>query len=356
MASALRAALNRAVPAFAWAGSSLPRFVYTKAASDTTRRFAPLARPGGGGHGRAASSGGGEATQAPPEDSHLLQCILSGILAPYWNNTPTAEAVVGLLEEQYPESSLGLDHLAFRTFGVEGLGIASVASLFQDFGYQQRDELTFPKKKLRALWFSPPDPQLPRVFVSEVKVEELTPAAQAVIQSYVGGSAAPALLGKYGMLSSLVGVPPWVTPTLQDYRLLAEESEYAAWVLVNGYALNHATVAVHRLEGHTGGLETLNGLLQQQEFLMNQEGGLVKASPDGLLLQSSTMADTISFCFAGGESELVPASYVEFAERLVLPQFADLKAEDVQECHRRDGFEAANADKIFESTSLPAPQ
>jgi hypothetical protein len=34
--------------------------------------------------------------------------------------------------------------------------------------------------------------------------------------------------------------------------------------------------AVHRLEGHTGGLETLNGLLQQQEFLMNQEGGLVK--------------------------------------------------------------------------------
>jgi hypothetical protein len=37
------------------------------------------------------------------------------------------------------------------------------------------------------------------------------------------------------------------------------------------------------------------------------------------------MADTISFCFAGGESELVPASYVEFAERLVLPQFADLK-------------------------------
>jgi hypothetical protein len=25
---------------------------------------------------------------------------------------------VGLLQEQYPESSLGLDHLAFRTFGV----------------------------------------------------------------------------------------------------------------------------------------------------------------------------------------------------------------------------------------------
>jgi len=28
-----------------------------------------------------------------------------------------------------------------------------------------------------------------------------------------------------------------------------QESEYAAWVLVNGYALNHATVSVHRLQG-----------------------------------------------------------------------------------------------------------
>ena len=28
-----------------------------------------------------------------------------------------------------------------------------------------------------------------------------------------------------------------------------QESEYAAWVLVNGFALNHMTVSVHRLHG-----------------------------------------------------------------------------------------------------------
>ncbi len=28
-----------------------------------------------------------------------------------------------------------------------------------------------------------------------------------------------------------------------------QESEYAAWVLANGYGLNHATVSVHRLQG-----------------------------------------------------------------------------------------------------------
>ena len=30
-----------------------------------------------------------------------------------------------------------------------------------------------------------------------------------------------------------------------------QESEYAAWTLVNGYNLNHAAVSVHRLQGLT---------------------------------------------------------------------------------------------------------
>lgn len=34
-----------------------------------------------------------------------------------------------------------------------------------------------------------------------------------------------------------------------------------------------------------------------------------------------------------------------------MPEFQHLKDEDIRECHRREGFEAASADKIFESTS-----
>ncbi len=33
-------------------------------------------------------------------------------------STPTAEAAVNCLEERYPQSLIGFDHLAFRTFGV----------------------------------------------------------------------------------------------------------------------------------------------------------------------------------------------------------------------------------------------
>lgn len=128
------------------------------------------------------------------------------------------------------------------------------------------------------------------------------------------------------------------------------------------------------------------------------------------------MADRVSYCFAGGETQLVPGAYIEFAERLVLPQFAGFKVwrsrhacllpladvpggscpgqalgrmllagawagwcgtaagaptclltypaaplprpqpEEIQEQHRRDGFETASADKIFESTTLAACQ
>lgn len=52
-------------------------------------------------------------------------------------------------------------------------------------------------------------------------------------------------------------------------------------------------------------------------------------SPDGLLLQSSTVADSTFFEFSDGITEAVPCSYIEFAERLVLPQYKDLPAEKV---------------------------
>lgn len=52
-------------------------------------------------------------------------------------------------------------------------------------------------------------------------------------------------------------------------------------------------------------------------------------SPDGLLLQSSTVADSVSFKFSDGITELVPCSYIEFAERLVLPQYKNIPEKEV---------------------------
>ncbi len=142
----------------------------------------------------------------------------------------------------------------------------------------------------------------------------------------------------------------WRTPTLADYQLLAKESEYAAWVIYNRYYLNHFTVSVHNLPAGYNTVADFNNFLEKEGFRLNDSGGKTKTSPDQALLQSSTVARMIEAEFAGGQTHAISGSYVEFAERRVLPQFAHLKPEEIRREHRREGFEANNADKIFEST------
>jgi len=62
-------------------------------------------------------------------------------------------------------------------------------------------------------------------------------------------------------------------------------------------------------------------------------GGIIKKSKDGLLLQSSSVANKISADFEEGKS-LISGSYVEFAERKILSQFKNLKK--IKSIHRRD--------------------
>lgn len=274
------------------------------------------------------------------------------------NRNPTAKAVLDLVSSS-DGSPVCYDHFAFRTFGVDGHGIDSIAKFFLDFGYTQREELRFPAKKLRALWFAPPKSEccdggsylngpLPRIFVSELLVDQLSSQSQEIIRKYVRMSGKG---NKYAALASTLGCLTWDKPIYSDYQHLSKESEYAAWTLVNGYAVNHVTISVHQLKSHIRSIKPLNQFIEDHGYKLNSEGGTLKVSPDGLLLQSSTVADSTMFDFADGVTESVPCSYIEFAERLILPQFEKLADEEIKEFHRRDGFEVGNADKIFESTS-----
>lgn len=276
----------------------------------------------------------------------------------YVNRNPTAKAVVELVQTVEGDS-VCYDHLAFRTFGLDGHGIDSMATMFLDYGYTQQQELRFPAKKLKALWFAPPKSSrfgsgsgvngpLPRIFISELLVDQMSPQAQEIIKKYIQISGSGF---KHAALASALGSLTWAKPLYSEFQQLARESEYAAWTLVNGYALNHVTISTHRLKSHLRKIDDLNRFIEENGFKLSSEGGVLKVSPDGLLLQSSTVADSITFEFSDGVSESVPCSYIEFAERLVLPQYKSLPEEEVKEYHRRDGFEVGNADKIFESTS-----
>ncbi|XP_062160786.1 2-oxoadipate dioxygenase/decarboxylase, chloroplastic [Alnus glutinosa] len=289
----------------------------------------------------------------------FFRSVMASMETVYLNRNPTAKAILELVQSVDGEQ-ICYDHLAFRTFGVNGYGIDSMAKFFLDFGYTPREELRFPAKKLKALWFSPPsvplldgdsgvNGPLPRVFISELLVDQMSAQTQDIIRKYteISGGA-----NKHAALASAIGSLTWGKPLYSEFQQLARESEYAAWTLVNGYALNHATISTHRLKSHLRNIKSLNQFIEDNGFKLNSQGGVLKVSPDGLLLQSSTVADSVSFQFSDGVTESVPCSYIEFAERLVLPQYKNISEGEVKEFHRRDGFEVGNADKIFESTSM----
>lgn len=287
----------------------------------------------------------------------FFRSVLGSMETIYLNRNPTAKSVLELVHST-GNDRICYDHLAFRTFGVNGHGIDSMAEIFLDFGYTKKDELRFPAKKLKAYWFAPPatsnedgdgiNGPLPRVFISELLVDQMSSEAQEIIRKYTGMSG----LGKrYAALASALGSLTWEKPLYSEFQQLARESEYAAWTLVNGYAVNHVTISVHRLKSHLRSINNLNKFIEENGFKLNSEGGILKVSPDGFLLQSSTVADSMPFHFFDGVTESVPCSYIEFAERLVLPQYRNLPDDEIEEFHRRDGFEVGNADKIFESTS-----
>ncbi|KAG1652813.1 hypothetical protein FOA52_002734 [Chlamydomonas sp. UWO 241] len=91
--------------------------------------------------------------------------------------------------------------------------------------------------------------------------------------------------------------------------------------LAHGYALNHSTISVHRLPPPPGaseplGVDAFTERVAAAGLTLNQEGGVIKVSPDGLLLQSSTVSDRIAYAFAGTTTlEHIAGSYMEFAER-----------------------------------------
>jgi hypothetical protein len=290
-------------------------------------------------------------------NNSAISKILQGVFAVYRDRVPNVQKITDAMVSHgivAGQSEILNDHIAFRTMGVKNLGIASFEKIFLAHGYEKRDYFFFEGKKLDAYWYAPPDDELPRVFISELRVKDLSEKTQQIIEKYTGTITADPVdsidLNNVEEVTEFFHKPLWQLPTLEDYKALLEESEYAAWVIYNRYYLNHYTISVHQLDGEHRTLEQFNEFLKSIGITLNNSGGEIKVSPDGLLRQSSSVAEKVETEFAGGEKAIISGSYVEFAERLPLPEFAHLPFAEIKRHMRRDGFESGNADKIFEST------
>lgn len=287
----------------------------------------------------------------------VMTQILDALFAVYAQRVPDVKKITQAMVDKGLVSSQAdiiNDHVAFRTMGVKNLGIASFEKIFLAHGYEKRDSFYFEVKKLDANWYAPPTPDLPRVFISELKVDQLSETTQKIIYKYTNTVKSDPVDQLDVMDAKAVATyfqtPLWELPSLEDYEHLLTESEYAAWVIYNRYYLNHYTISVHDLPQAYNTLEPFNSFLTSIGIQLNTSGGEIKTSGDGLLRQSSSLANQVLATFKEGATKSIAGSYVEFAERKPLPEFNHLNQKDLKREHRREGFETANADRIFEST------
>lgn len=242
---------------------------------------------------------------------------------------PSAARIHQLLEEDAP---LINDHIALRTFDLDPVGLETLARPFLALGYEPGGDYLFNAKKLVAKHYEHSDPTLPKVFISELKVQECSESLQAIVAKLIAQIEVDKLNGAEFLYAGRL----W-SLSYRDYQQLAQESEYAAWLAAHGYGANHFTVNVNQLK-RFGEVSEVNQHLIDAGFIINQAGGEVKGSPDVLLEQSSTMADKVMVAFDEGQFE-IPGGFYEFAKR-----YPTLSG------GLYSGFVAASADKIFEST------
>lgn len=297
----------------------------------------------------------------PGKRFDTLRTVMSGLMTRYRDHVPDVGAILSAMVREgliRREEDVENDHIAFRTLGVAHLGVASLEKVFLHLGYERKDPYDFPEKKVSARWYAPPAEEFPRIFISELRVHELSPEAQRIVHRFVAGISSDPVealdLDDPEGVVAFLHAPLWATPTWADYRRLLAESEFAAWVIYNRYYLNHFTISVHNLPSPFDDLATFNQFLERHGFTLNDAGGKTKVSADGKLLQSSTVAAMVDARFddgrGGEEHHPIAGSYVEFAERRVLDEFRRLPPAEIRRRHRREGFEAANANRIFEST------
>lgn len=258
--------------------------------------------------------------------------IFEKLWVQYSTENPSAGKIHGLFTDS-GERVIN-DHVAFRTFDDPRVNIDVLAMPFTAAGYEPRGKYHFETKKLRARHYElPDDPEAPRVFISELMLEEFSGFLQETIRNNLD-----AVPGSVYETPELIFQGSLFNPVSHEiYSRLREESEYAAWLYVFGFRANHFTVSINHLENFEG-IEAVNAYLKSEGFPLNGSGGEVKGTPDQLLEQSSTLADQVEVTFEEGIRK-VPSCYYEFARR-----YRDKNGELFS------GFIAGSANKIFEST------
>jgi hypothetical protein len=258
------------------------------------------------------------------------------------------------------------DHIAFRTFACQQpqTGIATVSRIFEALGYRAAGSYHFEDKQLSAIHFQHANPQFPKLFISELKVWELPAAQREVINRVVRSHRPPVAESILVALQNLdrdespaadllpkVAAQfhelPWLLPRREDVVELNKVSQYAAWVLVHGYNVNHFTSLIN-----SHGVAALDDI-EKTIAALSAAGVPMKTEIEGergsKLRQSATEAVKIDVQVT---DQGVPAAmpwtyaYFELAQRDTVVDPASGKRV------RFEGFLGPQATNLFEMTRV----
>lgn len=200
--------------------------------------------------------------------SYVLDQLLGILWSQYKKRVSYAAKYQAMVEER--GGKVQNDHIAFRTFncdiGAQPSGVEGIARIFKALGYEQKDKYVFEDKKLNAWHFEhKTNTTNPKIFISQLEVDQLSPGVADMIKTSVAG--APDLLssGDRELLKMLAGdsqvdqsvadnfaislarffVRPWNPPMRRVVETVDKESQYAAWTLLHGNSVNHFTAYIN---------------------------------------------------------------------------------------------------------------
>ncbi|HVJ83633.1 MAG TPA: DUF1338 domain-containing protein [Planctomycetia bacterium] len=259
------------------------------------------------------------------------------------------------------------DHIAFRTFGRQRpqVGIVTLSRIFEALGYVAANCYQFPDKHLSSIHYQHANPRLPKLFITQLETWKLSAAAAGTIDAALA-SHPPALSDaalfdlahvdavaatrRSELLSELRGwftAPLWPAPDAAALDALNKESQFAAWVLVHGYRVNHFTALVN-----SHGVAAMDDI-EKTIAELKQAGIPMKSEIEGArgtkLRQTATEAAMVDVAVKeGGKDAKKPWTYAyfEIAERGMI---AD---PETGRTGRFEGFLGPQATNLFEMTRV----
>lgn len=233
------------------------------------------------------------------------------------------------------------DHIAFRTLntstGKQPKGIGAIWHILDALNFKPAGHYDFKIKKLHAIHFEHPDHQFPKIFVSQLEVEQLPEWAQQLIHEQVKDT--PYLLSDFAvdqllqlnkdgylpeedaelLVIELAGFfrRPWDIPKQSSVEKLNEISQYAAWVLLHGNSVNHFTAFINYQDvKEWPDLEVTCHALAKAGVPMKEN---IEGKKGSILQQSSTQAikETVPVLANDGTVQKIDWTYAyyELAER-----------------------------------------